>query len=91
MTWTLLERWKSYGIWRWLWYYTWSPQMNNSEEPDKNKQTRRVEIQIRNETIQTIAQLRSAIILRRVPDNWVDLQSPRLHWKPPVITDMKNL
>ena len=41
-------------------------------------------------TIQTTALLKTARILRRVPETWGDLLSLRLQWKPSANADVKN-
>ena len=49
-----------------------------------------LEVGGRVETIQMIALLRTARILRRVLESWGDLLSLKLQWKPSANTDVKN-
>ena len=49
-----------------------------------------LEVEGRVETIQTWALLRTARILRRVPETWRDLLSLRLQKRPSAKTDVKN-
>ena len=42
------------------------------------------------ETIQTTALLKTARILRSVLENWGDLLSLNLQWKPSALADVKN-
>ena len=49
-----------------------------------------LEVGGRVETIQMTALLRTARILRRVQETWVDLLSLKLQWKPSANTDVEN-